>query len=148
MGTYCLSYRTDWWMLTKLGRDEVIMVLHMCLGFLVRSAQRWIQGGSKIGQWGGPFSKRLLLQIGMQQQQTECILVSCIEILKYLLLGLILQIMQSCFLINDLLRNLNFLQKCSLYSGVWSVPLGTLVFFFFYSSPQFFISDFLLYFSW
>ena len=36
-------YRTDCWMLTKLGRDEVIMALHMRLGFLAKSAQRWIQ---------------------------------------------------------------------------------------------------------
>ena len=60
----------------QTGKDEVIMVLHMRLGFLARSAQRWIRGGTKIGQCGGPFSKRLLLQIEMQQQQTECILVS------------------------------------------------------------------------
>ena len=40
-----LSYRTDWWLLTKLRRDEVIMALHMRLGFLARSIQRWIQGG-------------------------------------------------------------------------------------------------------
>ena len=32
-------------MLTKLGRDEVIMALHMRLGFSAKSAQRWIQVG-------------------------------------------------------------------------------------------------------
>ena len=32
-------------MLTKLGRDKVIMVLHMRLGFLAKSAKRWIQVG-------------------------------------------------------------------------------------------------------
>ena len=32
-------------MLTKLGRDEVIMALHMRLGFSVKSAQSWIQVG-------------------------------------------------------------------------------------------------------
>ena len=33
MGTHSLCYRTDRWMLTKLGRDEVIMALHMRLAF-------------------------------------------------------------------------------------------------------------------
>ena len=45
MGTHGLSYRTDGWMLTKLGRDEVIMALHMSLGFSAKSTQRWIQVG-------------------------------------------------------------------------------------------------------
>ena len=35
--------------------------------------------------------------------------------------------MQSCFLINHLLRNLDFEQKCSLNSDERSVPLGALV---------------------
>ena len=50
-GVHTLSYRTNWCVI-KLGRDEVIMVLHMREGFSARSAQRWIQGGAKIGQWG------------------------------------------------------------------------------------------------
>ena len=45
-----LFYRTDLWMFTKLDREEVLMTLHMCLGFLARSTQGWIQGGAKIGQ--------------------------------------------------------------------------------------------------
>ena len=57
MRTHSLSYRTDWGMLTKLGRDEVIMALHMYLGFLARSAQRWVQGSTKIGQWRTPSPK-------------------------------------------------------------------------------------------
>ena len=32
-------------MLTKLGRDEVIMALHMRSGFSAKSVQRWIQVG-------------------------------------------------------------------------------------------------------
>ena len=47
-----LYYRTAWWMFTKLGRDEVLMVPHLCLGFSANPAQGWIQGGAKIGQWG------------------------------------------------------------------------------------------------
>ena len=43
IGTHSLSYRTDIWMLTKLGRDEVIMAMHMRLGFSAKFAQRWIQ---------------------------------------------------------------------------------------------------------
>ena len=70
---HSLSYRTDWLMLTKYGRDEEIMALHMHLGFLARSAQKWNQSSTKIGQGGALFFKGLLLHIGMQQQQTECI---------------------------------------------------------------------------
>ena len=38
-----LFYRTDQWMLTKLSREEVLMVLHMHLG----SGKRLIQVGLK-----------------------------------------------------------------------------------------------------
>ena len=41
-------------MFTKLGRDEVLMAPHMCLGVSARSAQGRIQGGAKIGH-GGPL---------------------------------------------------------------------------------------------
>ena len=51
MGTHSISYITDLWILTKFGRDEVIMALHMHLGFSARSAQRWIQDSAKINQW-------------------------------------------------------------------------------------------------
>ena len=43
-------YRTAKLMFTKLGRDEVIMALHMRVGFLGRSTQRWIRGGAKMDQ--------------------------------------------------------------------------------------------------
>ena len=46
--------RTAWWILMKLGRDEVLMVPYKCCCFLARSAQGWIQGGAKIGH-GGPL---------------------------------------------------------------------------------------------
>ena len=52
-----LSYRTAWWMFKKLDRDEVLMVLHLCLGFSANSTQGQIQGGTKIGQWGFPSQK-------------------------------------------------------------------------------------------
>ena len=42
-----LSYRTAWWIFTKLDRDEVLMTPHLCLGFSANSSQ----GGAKIGQW-------------------------------------------------------------------------------------------------
>ena len=80
MGTHSLSYRTDWWILTKLGRDEVIMSLHMRFGFLARSAQRWIQGGTKIGQWGVLSLEDFFFRSECNYQQTECILVSWIKI--------------------------------------------------------------------
>ena len=46
--------RTAWWILMKLGRDEVLMVPYKCCCFSARSAQGRIQGGAKIGH-GGPF---------------------------------------------------------------------------------------------
>ena len=47
-----LSYRTDWWMFTKVGRDEVLMVPYKCCCFLARSIQGRIQGRAKIGHEG------------------------------------------------------------------------------------------------
>ena len=68
-----LCYRTAWWMFTKLGRDEVLMAPHLWLDFSANPAQGWIQGGVKIGHGGVPFFKKLLLQTGRLQQQTQCI---------------------------------------------------------------------------
>ena len=48
--------RTAWWILMKLGRDEVLMVPYKCCCFSARSTQGRIQGGAKIGQ-GGPLLK-------------------------------------------------------------------------------------------
>ena len=52
-----LSYRIAWWIFTKLGRDEVLMVLYKCCCFSARSVQGRIQGGAKIG-YGGPLLQR------------------------------------------------------------------------------------------
>ena len=46
--------RTAWWILMKLGRDEVLMVPYKCCCFSARSTQGRIQGGAKIGH-GGPL---------------------------------------------------------------------------------------------
>ena len=102
--THSLSYRTDWWMLTKLGRDEVIMALHMRLGFWARSSQRWTQGGATISQWGAPFQREFFFR--SQQQQPNASLYPELKYRDCLLFGLISQISQSCFMINHLLRNL------------------------------------------
>ena len=58
-----LHYRTTWWMFTKLDRDEVLMVPLLCLGFSANSAQGWIQGWAKIGQWGVPSPKEFLFRL-------------------------------------------------------------------------------------
>ena len=50
-----LSYRTDLWIFTKLGRDEVFMIPFKCCCFSAWSVQGRIQGGAKIGH-GGPSS--------------------------------------------------------------------------------------------
>ena len=133
------SYRTDWWILTKLGRDEVIMALHMRSGFFARSAQRWIQGGTKIGQWGVPSLEDFFFRSECNSNKPNA---SSYPDLKYpdcLLFGLISQIWQSCFLINHLLRNLTL--KCSLNSGERSVPLGALVLINFICKPSKFILE-------
>ena len=49
--------RTAWWILMKLGRDEVLMVPYKCCCFSARSTQGRIQGGAKIGQRGSPSSR-------------------------------------------------------------------------------------------
>ena len=46
--------RTAWWILMKLGRDEVLMVPYKRCCFSTRSAQGRIQGGAKIGHGGSP----------------------------------------------------------------------------------------------
>ena len=55
-----LSYRTAWWMFTKVGRDEVFMTLHLSLGvFFLQIPPR---GGSRAGEnrsMSGSFSKGL-----------------------------------------------------------------------------------------
>ena len=58
-------------MFTKLGRDEVLMGLHMHWGVSAISAQGWIQGRAKIDHGGGgvPYLKKILLQTGRLQQQ-------------------------------------------------------------------------------
>ena len=45
-------FRTAWWILTKLGRDEVLMVPHKCCCFSARSVKGWIQGGAKCAPEG------------------------------------------------------------------------------------------------
>ena len=127
MGTHSLSYRTDWWILTKLGRDEVIMALHMRLGFLARSAQRWIQGGTKIGQWGVPSLEDFFFRSECNSNKPNA---SSYPEFKYpdcLLFGLISQIWQSCFLINHLLRNLTLNRSAHWTQVSDQCPLGLLL---------------------
>ena len=119
------SYRIDWWMLTKLGTDDVIMTLLMRLGFSARSANRWIQGGAKISQWGAPSPKDFFrLECNSNKPNA-----SSYPELKYcdcLLFGLISQIWQSCFLINHLLRNLTFSRSAHCTQVSNQCPLGLL----------------------
>ena len=48
--------RTAWWILMKLGMDEVLKVPYKCCCFSARSVQGRIQGGAKIGHGGSPSS--------------------------------------------------------------------------------------------
>ena len=144
MGTHSLCYRNDWWMLTKLGRDEVIMALHMYLDFLARSTQRWIQGSTKIGKWGVPSPKDFFFRSECNSNKPNA---SSYPELKYrdcLLFGLISQIWQSCFLINNWLRNLTFNRSANCTQVSDQCPLGLLFVIFpnnmavclFYSRPS------------
>ena len=54
--------RTAWWILMKLGRDEVLMVPYKCCCFSARSAQGRIQGGAKIGHRGSPSSRNFFFR--------------------------------------------------------------------------------------
>ena len=65
-------------MLPKLARDEVIMALHMRLGFSARGGSRAAQ--KKIGQWGASSPKDFFRSECNSNKQTECILVSWIEV--------------------------------------------------------------------
>ena len=51
-----LYYRTAEWMFTKLGRDEVLMVIYKYCCFSAGFVQGRIQGGAKIGHRGSPSS--------------------------------------------------------------------------------------------
>ena len=126
MGTHSLSYRTDWWMFTKLGRDEVIMsqTLHMHLGFLARSAKRCIQGSTKIGQWEASAPKDFFQNATATNRMQPRILnwnivIVCLrtDFTNYL---------QSCFLINHLLRNLNFNRSAHCTPVSDQCPFGVL----------------------
>ena len=48
--------RTAWWILMKLGMDEVLKVPYKCCCFSARSVQGRIQGGAKIGHGGSASS--------------------------------------------------------------------------------------------
>ena len=47
-----LNYIIAWWIFTKLGRDKVLKTPHICIDSWAKSAQGWIQGGTKIGPGG------------------------------------------------------------------------------------------------
>ena len=70
-----LNYRITWWIFTKLCRDKVLKTPLICIHFLgkIRLGADPEQGHNTSMR--GPFSKELLLQSGMLQQQTECIAI-------------------------------------------------------------------------
>ena len=72
----------------------------------------------------GPFSKGLLLQIGMQQQQTECILVSWIELSW--LFAVRTDFTNLTVMLSDLLRNLTFNRSAHCTQVSDQCPLGLL----------------------
>ena len=79
-------------MFTKLGRDEVIMALHMRLGFLGISSQRFIQGGVKMDQLGAPFPKDFFFRLECNSNKPNASLYPELKYRDCLLFGLISQI--------------------------------------------------------
>ena len=67
-----LNYRITWWIFTKLCRDQDPAHLYSLLG-QIRLGADPEQGHNTSMR--DPFSKELLLQSGMLQQQTECIAI-------------------------------------------------------------------------
>ena len=103
------------------------MALHMRLGFLARSAQRWIQGGTKIGQWGVPALEDFFFRLECNSNKLNA---SSYPELKYpdcLLFGLISQIWRSRFLINHLLKNLTLNRSAHCTQVSDQCPLGLLL---------------------
>ena len=73
----------------------------------------------------GLFSKGLLLQIGIQQQQTKCILVSWIEIIR--LFAVWTDITNVAVMLSYLLRNLTFNRSAHCTQVSDHCPFGALV---------------------
>ena len=82
---------------------------------------RWCKDGSMRG----PFSKGLILQIGMQQQQTESILVSWIEISW--LFAVRPDFTNLTGMLSDLQRNLTFNRSVHCTQVSNQCPLGLLL---------------------
>ena len=59
---FCFFSRTAWWILMKLGMDEVLKVPYKCCCFSARFAKGRILGGAKIGNGGSPSSKNFLFR--------------------------------------------------------------------------------------
>ena len=57
-----LNYRIASWIFTNLGRDNVLMTLHICIYFLAKSARGWIQSGARIGYGGAPSPKNFFFR--------------------------------------------------------------------------------------
>ena len=98
-------------MFTKLGRDEVFMARHMHKDVLAISAQGRIQGLDKGG--GGDRKATATNQIHSNDLEA-CVMKCCCFWFHSVVLFVTLES--------------SLLQKCSLYSGERSVPLGALVF--------------------
>ena len=64
-----LFSRTAWWILMKLGRDGPLQVLLFFGQIRLGADPGWGKNRSR----GVPFFKKLLLQTGRLQRQTECI---------------------------------------------------------------------------
>ena len=54
--------RTAWWILMKLGRDELLMVPYKCCCFSARSPQGRIQGGAKISHMRSTSSRNFFFR--------------------------------------------------------------------------------------
>ena len=116
-----LSYRTTWWMFTKLDRDEVLIVLHLCLGFSAYSTQGQIQGraiSQKLGQWGVPSPKDFFFRLEGYSNYKPNI---------WFIVAVLTDFTNMAVMLSDLLRNLTFNRSAHCTQVSDQCPLGLLL---------------------
>ena len=124
-----LSYRTTWWMFTKLDRDEVLIISHLFIGFTANSTQGRIQGGGgnlpKIGQWGVPSPK----VTSSSDRNATATNQMHPRILNWniAIVAVLTDLKNMAVVLSDLLRNLTFNRSAHCTQVSDQCPFGALV---------------------
>ena len=124
-----LSYRTTWWMFTKLDRDEVLIIMHLFIGFSANSTQGRIQWGG-----GGQFAKNrsmrgFLLQRTSSDRNATAANRMHPRILNWniAIVAVLTDFTNMAVMLSDLLRNLTFNRNASCTQVSDQCPLGLLL---------------------